>query len=202
MILCESCKHDIIDEPYEGCLVCHAPCGPRGVCASCRRHVPLEQAWCVGERREALKRLGDDYKFDNRRAAAEALATLLDARLPVLDASTVIVPIPTSAASVRRRGFDHTGLIARRLAARRTLKIAQPLERVSAQTLHFLSRAEREKIGPFLFAAKEGVAPPQHVLLLDDIITTGTTLCAAARLLKDLGVKRIDAAVVARQPFD
>ena len=77
--------------------------------------------------------------------------------------------------------------------------MARPLKRTSSATLHFLSRDERVALGPFLFGLSYGTAPEQ-VLLIDDILTTGTTLAAATKLLKQAGAKRVYIAVVARQP--
>ena len=202
VILCESCKYDIIHEAYSGCLLCHKPCGQRGICVSCRRSLPVEQVWCVGDRQEGLKQILDEYKFNNRRAGARPLAELLDEVVPLLPPEIVVVPIPTLPATVRVRGFDHVGLIARKFAKRRELEMRQLLERRSRATLHFLGKSEREKLGPTLFAAKSGVTMPAHVVLIDDIVTTGTTLRAAVRLLQEAGVGRIDIAVIARQPFD
>ena len=201
-ILCESCKYDIINEPYEGCLVCQAPVGPRGICNKCRRKLPIDQAWCVGERTGGLKRLGDGYKFKSQRAGAVALAELLDEIIPVLSPAAVIMPIPTSPSTIRVRGFDHMRLITLQLAKQRGLHTDQFLERTTKTTLHFLGRVEREKLGPSLFELKPGVSLPEHIVLIDDIVTTGTTLRAATKILKQAGVQRIDVAVIARQPFD
>jgi predicted amidophosphoribosyltransferase len=89
-------------------------------------------------------------------------------------------------------------LIARALASRRGLQIATPLLRASSATLHFLPRAERIRLGPTLFRlSREQV--PEKILLLDDIVTTGTTIAAAAKLLREGGAKQVHVAVIARQ---
>lgn len=201
-ILCESCKEVIISEPYAGCIICHAPCGQRGICSGCRRYLPVEQVWCVGDRRDGLKQLGDDYKFKNRRAGAAVLAELLDAAVPLLSDNTVIMPIPTLQATIRMRGFDHVGLVANELSRMRQVPATQLLERQSTATLHFLDRASRERLGPSLFLLKRAVSPDAHVVVLDDIVTTGTTLKSAVQLLKKAGAAHVSAAIIARQPFD
>ena len=168
----------------------------------CRRRLPLNQAWCVGERVEGLKRLLDGYKFSSQRAGAVVLAELLDDILPLFPEGTVLMPIPTSSSTIRVRGFDHMKLITQALAKRRNLPTNQFLERATTATLHFLDRAERERLGPSLFELKSGVSLPEHIVLVDDIVTTGTTLRTAAKILKRAGVQRIDAVVIARQPKD
>lgn len=198
-VLCESCKYDIVSEPFSGCVLCARPCGDRGVCRYCLRSTGITQAWCVGERREGLKKLIDTYKFQSSRAASTVLADLLTTSIPQLPADVVVVGIPSSPATVRERGFDHMGRIADEFVKKRSLVRARPLERVSSVTLHFLPKAERVRLGSSLFClSSESV--PEKIILLDDIVTTGTTLRAAARVLRNAGVKQVYAAVLARQP--
>ncbi len=199
VILCEGCKNNIINESFSWCLFCQKPCGDSGICAVCQQNSPFEQAWCVGERTGALKGLLDGYKFQSQRAGARILAELLDSLLPILPPDTTLVGVPTSRHTVRVRGFDHVGLVVRELARLRGLEVAAPLRRESSATLHFLPLKERKKLGPSLFSlSAESV--PATVLLVDDILTTGTTLHAAGSLLKRAGVKHLYVAVVARQP--
>lgn len=198
-ILCESCKHDIISESFVDCVLCAAPCGKRGVCERCVRATGIEQAWCVAERQDGLKHLLDGYKFESRQAASTACVDLLEAVIPVLPTEIAVVSIPSAASTVRARGFDHMGRIADGLAKRRNLRRAKPLERASSVTLHFLSAVERAKLGPTLFRVSDSTVPEQ-ILLLDDIVTTGTTLRAAIKLLRGAGAKKIYIATIARQP--
>lgn len=200
-VLCESCKHDIISDSFSGCVLCTRPCGEGGLCGQCARGTNIIQAWCVAERRGGLKTLLDSYKFESKRGASGVCAELLHETLPILPESVAVVSIPSAVATVRARGFDHMGKIADEFARRRGLTRAWPLERISSETLHFLSAKERSRLGPTLFSLS-GRAVPRHVLLLDDIVTTGTTLRAAVRLIHDAGAERIYVAAVARQPFD
>lgn len=198
-LLCESCKIHILEEPFLGCILCGCPCGRTGLCQKCAQVLPCEQAWCVGERSGALKKLLDAYKFSSSRSGAKEIVSLLDDVLPVLPTEMVVVGVPTVSSTVRIRGFDHVGLIVRGLATKRGLNIARPLVRLSSATLHFLSRKQRLKLESSLFGLSgEGI--PSDILLIDDIVTTGTTLRASVKLLKSAGVKRVYVAVVARQP--
>lgn len=200
-IFCESCKYDIVSDPFAGCVLCARPCGPRGICAPCRQRVPVEQAWCAGERREGLKRLIDTYKFQGSRAASPVCAGLLEEVVAQLPPDIAVASIPSAPATVRARGFDHMGRIADRFAETRSLRRVRPLRRASSVTLHFLPRTDRIRLGPTLFQLS-GEPVPEQLLLLDDIVTTGTTLTAAVKLLKSAGAKQIYVAVLARQPLD
>jgi ComF family protein len=156
--------------------------------------------YSVGPRRGVLKKLTNDYKFHSQRAAADVLANLLDQIIPKLPQDTVIVPVPTASAHVRQYGFDHTALLAKKLARRRRLTVRRLLTRTNNQTQHFLSGQEREKSAKTAFALARPAAPvPPHILLLDDITTTGSTLRAARRLLARAGAKSIKIAVICYQ---
>ena len=199
-ILCESCKEYIEVERFEGCVVCRKPNRGGGICSGCKKTLPVYQAWCVGDRKDGLKQLLDAYKFKNKRAGASLLADLLGEIVPILPPEVVLMSVPTLPATVRVRGFDHTGLIVQYFAKRGGLKVVRLLERKSQATLHFMGRIERQKLGPGLFSLRHGVVVPKHVLLVDDILTTGTTARAAANLLLKSGAERVDLAIIARQP--
>lgn len=124
--LCDSCRYDIISEPYGVCIDCGRP-EPRGICPD--HGTSFDRAWIVGERKDVLQRLIGLFKFKNVKTAAGALADLLDARLPTLPSRTVLVPIPTAPSHIRERGYDHLELIARHLSARRNIIIRHVLRR-------------------------------------------------------------------------
>jgi ComF family protein len=155
--------------------------------------------YSVGRRSGVLKKLTDDYKFASERAVAGVLVELLDKTLPKLPANTVIVPVPTASAHVRQYGFDHTKLLAKKLAKRRGLKYSLLLTRVNNQTQHFLKRSEREKAAKKAFRVVKNAKVPKNVLLLDDTVTTGATLRAARALLLESGVKKIKITIICYQ---
>ncbi len=196
--LCYSCRYDIENEIWTECVLCERPCGQSGMCRFCNRKSVFEQLWAVGKRRDDLQKLIDEYKFGSKRESASVIAQLIDSCLPILPREICLVSIPTSPRSRRRRGFDHMGLIAESLANIRNLPTASPLVRVFNQELHTMDRQQRVAARDKLFALS-GDPVPQNILLIDDILTTGTTMCAAAKLLKDAGASRIYGVIVARQ---
>lgn len=197
-LLCDNCKNNIISEPYEQCIFCEVP-SLNGVCSRCSRHYGVRQAWCLGERRDGLLSLGNQYKFECKREGGHVFTELLDAVLPILPRDMAVVSIPTSSRSVRERGFDCVGAVAKRLARCRGFQVATPLVRATDATLHFLDYAERVRLKDSLFTLS-GAKVPKKILLIDDIVTTGTTLSAAVRLLRQGGATDVYIAVWARQP--
>lgn len=100
--------------------------------------------------------------------------------------------VPASRIRGRRRGYDQGRVLARRLAGELGLSCRSSLVRPSTDASGPRSRGERIR-GPRLLTA--GPCPP-HVLLIDDVLTTGGSLAAAAAVLRDAGAARIDAAVL------
>lgn len=197
-VLCDNCKYDIISEPYTGCIVCTKPSPTKGICLSCV--VPYEQAWCVGEREGNLKGLVDDFKFYHVRAAADVLVSLLDSSIPELPKETIVVSVPTIMPHIRRRGYDHAALLAKKFAKRRKLPYRNVLGRMTNTVQHGASRADRIRQAAEAFRVSERLDGSSPALLIDDIVTTGESLANAAKLLREAGASMVFVGVIAKQP--
>lgn len=115
-------------------------------------------------------------------------------------APPVLVPIPLHRSRLRERGYDQALELARPLARHLGLPLqTQALTRVrdtSAQSR--LDARQRRRNLRDAFAWNRDIAIPAHVVLIDDVMTTGATLHSAARALRRAGAVRIDAWVCAR----
>ena len=199
-LLCRSCLEAVKRHHCRVCVICGQPCASGNMC---RRHtLPYKALDCVLWRRGVVARLIDDYKFHRVRAISSVLARLLDELLPEYDASTVVVPVPTAPTNIRKRGYDHMLLVARQFARRRGLRVERPLVRQTNVTQHYArSAAERRKQAQWFFRASDVRADTPY-LILDDIFTTGSTIKAAAQMLRAAGARDIRVGVIARQGND
>lgn len=196
-LLCKKCENYISKQAYVRCILCAQPTRHGNLCQ--RHHQPYQQAWCVGQREGVLRRLIDDLKFHRVQAAAEVLAGLLDQVLPVLPPDTVFVPLPTTPRNIRRRGYDHMERIVRRLARRRRQPLQRLLVRRSNLTQHFApSAVVRRQQAKQFFALRQTPRSDVTYVLVDDIFTTGSTIQAAAALLRQAGAATVYVAVVVR----
>lgn len=198
-LLCESCKYDIVSEPFEGCLLCGWP-SLSGSCASCASSVA--RSWCGGERSGGLEKLINRYKFEYAQAAFRPLGDIILSTLPELPAEVVVVPIPTIRTHIRQRGYDHTLLTARYIADARRIALQRPLRRRTATVQRGADRKTRISQAKEAFEVIARLDPRAIYLLIDDVVTTGSTLRFAAEAMKSAGANTIWAAAAARQPLD
>lgn len=155
---------------------------------------------------DLLRRLISAHKERSAWHLASVLADRLAVALAHLcagigvpaDARVTIVPVPSTSAAVRRRGYDATTVLARRAA--RTLPIARPAVRrvlkhgraVADQS--GLSRAERARNMSGAMVARSGGAG-EPAVIVDDLVTSGASLAEATRALRAGGWTVIGAAV-------
>ena len=167
-----------------------------GRCEKC--NLLFEGLWVGGWREGALAKLIKDYKYKSVRAAAEVLVELLDEVLPRdLGDEMVVVPLPTIGRHVRERGLDHTAILARKLAKRRGWKCEKVLGRATDTVQVGAKVAERQRQAETTYVVQGEVRADKGYLLLDDVWTTGATMLAAERVLREAGAKRIYGVVLA-----
>jgi ComF family protein len=139
------------------------------------------------------KLLVTKLKFEGAQAAAREMAVLLK---PLMPTDAVIVPVPTATGRVRGRGYDQAKLLARALSRETRLPCLDCLVRRGQTHQVGASRAERQRQLHGAFRPRKlDQIRGKHIVLVDDVVTTGATLETAARVLRQSGVARVEAAV-------
>jgi ComF family protein len=149
-----------------------------------------------GVGRELVARL----KYHNARAVVTRLAASMGAL--VADRPQPFAAVtwaPTTRERRRARGFDQAELLARGVARALGLPATALLRRANGPSQTGRPAAER-RLGP-VFHVRRGRPVPERVLLVDDVVTTGATLSAAARALRAAGATTVVGLAAARTPL-
>jgi ComF family protein len=139
-------------------------------------------------------------KFDSKRQSAQPIAQMMTELLPLNHENMVICPLPTAPKRIRQRGFDHTKLIAKHISENSNMRIGYYLGRKSNVRQLGSTRSQRlqQMEHEFFIKPKADIAG-KSILLVDDVVTTGASLSAAAKTLKKAGAKRVTAIVFAQK---
>jgi ComF family protein len=216
--VCKNCVSE--PRPLSGsfCGVCGEVCDfPSGLdpararCRLCQKlHPPFDRAVAYGSYDGALRDLIHLLKFDQVRPLAPVLGRLLADAIAALEPSLptgriAVVPVPLYPKKKTQRGFNQAEVIAR--AALQHLARPERFDfagRALARTRDTgsqigLSRRQRRQNLRGAFAVSDPTPIlDRHILLVDDVYTTGATASECARVLLRAGAKRVWVATVAR----
>jgi ComF family protein len=201
---CETCWPLIPWIGSDVCPLCALPTRQGGFCRPCgeaRLALDGSRAAC---RFEGLARTAiHDLKFRGVRRRAELLGQLaaeaVERRPMAID---FLVPIPLSVGRLRERGFNQSELISIEIGGRIGVPVLPScLERARETPPQVRrTRAERQENVAGAFRLRDGApVAGRRIALIDDVMTTGATLSAAAEALKASGAARVYAVVVARE---
>jgi len=200
--LCRACT-EALPWNRSACLRCALPLHAPGTCGAClQRPPPLAETHAVFVYGFPLDRLVPRFKFHNDLAAGRLLSELMLEGVSGLPKPSALVPVPLHDARLRQRGYDQALELAKPLArALQVPLLSEVLIRTRATAPQSeLDAAARQRNLRRAFEVRADAALPDHVALVDDVMTTGATLEAAAKRLRRAGVARVDAWVCARVP--
>jgi ComF family protein len=166
------------------------------------RRSPLNDVHAACVYAAPIDRLLPRFKFHHDLAAGALLSQLMAEAFASLPRPDAVIPLPLHRARLRRRGYDQALELAKPLARALDLPLRDDLlqrVRATAPQSELSAAARRRNLrGAFVTAGKADL--PTHVTLVDDVMTTGATLHAAADALMRAGIERVDAWVCARVP--
>jgi len=203
--LCAGCREDLPVNDT-ACRHCALPLGVAGVCGRCQNRPPAFD-WVIAPYlyRPPLDQLLTGLKFHGRLSHAPLLGQLLAGavRTRLLPRPQLLLPVPMHARRLRERGFNQALEIARPVARHLEIPLRWDLlrrRRATPPQSGLDEAARRRNLRDAFEWTDPGPMPYRHVTLLDDVMTTGTTVDTLARLLKSHGVATVSVWTCARTP--
>lgn len=206
-VLCECCERhlDFLDR-WSACPRCGSAFGLRW-CTECNSYtlrkrnlseLPFDAAASALRFSASSGALIRGYKDKGEQALSDYIARFMHQCMHpewTIDAFTYI---PASAQALKRRGFDHMHQIGTALERASSIPLVPLFERPKHADQRTLSQTERSLNAARAFTLQQHCALPRSVCILDDVITTGATACAAAQCLKQAGVGTVYVLTCAR----
>jgi len=204
---CHSCSTSEIIAFGERCAYCGSLSPRAQTCVRCRRAGTPSFVWISTNHEAMAQELVRVYKFGHLRAAAGPLAELMSQTYVKFNsqpyrgsAGYCVVPLPTATSRIRQRGFGHAELLAKIIAQNLDMPYCQALGRLGQTRQVGTSRQTRlAQQAENYFVRQPHRVRGRSVLLIDDVMTTGGSLIAATKALREAGASRVDALVFAKR---
>jgi ComF family protein len=177
------------------------PLDEHDLCTFCRESSNnFDAVYSFGSYDGPLRKLIHAFKYGRVESLAKPLSKFLLRALPVEEEFDLVLAVPMHWLKCIERGFNQAELLARPVAKRYGLKLANNLHR-SRRTASqaSLNEVQRQKNLRDSFAVRRAAElAKRRILLVDDVFTTGATLRAATAVLKAAGAARVCAVTLAR----
>jgi ComF family protein len=198
--VCHACHAELPWHHQPQCPQCALPTLGGEVCGACLKQPPaFDHTHAALAYAFPLDRLIPRLKYQGQLAIVPALGHSLTEAVAAQPRPDLLIPMPLHPSRIRERGFNHATEIAREVAKR----LGHPIDTTSCQRIRDtppqmgLKHDARRRNVRGAFTCSERVQG-QHIALIDDVMTTGTSLNELAVTLKRAGAREVTCWVVAR----
>lgn len=208
-VLCERCARNL--SYLDWWRACHRCGSPYGYvqCSSCneialegigRESLPFASCASAVRFDDAAGRIVRGFKDQGEQRLAPEIASFMARVLPPEWRADALTFVPATLSAYRYRGFDHVELIARELSRMCGIACLPLLARPHTRDQRGLSPSQRVDNVAHAFRVAKGISAPlpRRLLLVDDVYTTGATLCSASDALRAQGVCEVRCLTFAR----
>lgn len=209
--ICPSCFSFLSFDVSMICLVCNKGSIDGLTHPGCKSSLSIDGAFCAVAYKGIVKKLIYNFKYKpylsdlNKTLTELFYESIIQQEIfqNVLKTSPILVPVPLSKKRLRSRGYNHSRLLAEGLSKYFNLKLIEALQRIKETKSQFGLKLKDRKVNlkdAFMLNTKypSALLRSSNILLVDDILTTGSTLLEAARILKKNGAKKVYGLTLAR----
>lgn len=206
--ICASCFSFIAFDIEMICLVCNKGSIDGLTHPGCRGKYTIDGAFAGVAYKGIVKKLIYNFKYkpylsDLQKSLVELFyESIIQQEIfqQAYQSSPILVPIPLHGKRLKKRGYNHSKLLAEGLSRNLNLKLLEILQRTKETKSQFgLNLKERkENLKDAFILNTKYLIPNTNIFLVDDILTTGSTLLEAGKILKKNGAKKVWGLTLAR----
>lgn len=203
-IICKKCINDFARLETNKCLLCRENPAENGICQSCRTEFQFDGVVSVFKFNEVIQSLIHNLKYNEFKKIGIFLGEFLADKLSNYDFISkidYIIPVPLHKVKKRERGFNQSDIIAKALSDKLNIKLGNHIVKRAkyTKTQTRLTKKEREINVRNAFKIKSHKdVKNKNFLIVDDVITTGSTMKSIALLLKEYYANQVYVASIAR----
>lgn len=145
-----------------------------------------------------MRRLIIDFKFKGKLSYGEIISEIMIEKLLEKNLSEVVLTfVPMHPRRERERGYNQSKILAETIAKKLDLKCQEVFEKVKDTKFQVgLKKDQRQENLKNAFAVKKA---PEEIIIVDDVITTGTTISELVGVAKASGIKKVTALIAATE---
>ncbi|MCL6096880.1 MAG: ComF family protein [Patescibacteria group bacterium] len=208
--LCENCFSYLSFDAKSLCLVCNKPTFNGLTHPYCRKKYSIDGCFSVLPYNKTAQKLIYNFKYkpyltDLKFVLVDLFYDNLiqneDFNKELEKGGWIFIPIPLFSSKLRKRGYNQAEILAEELSKKFNFPFQNILERIKdTKTQVGRSNIDRKLNvkGAFKLDASGYMLEARNVFLVDDVVTTGSTLLEASKILKRNGVKRVIGLTLAR----
>ncbi|MBD7912952.1 MULTISPECIES: ComF family protein [Clostridium] len=192
---------ELIYPKEDKCIICRKE-EVNGICNNCRNDIMpcFDKELCVGYYKGVLKELILKFKYKKDFTAGEILVKLAEEKILSFERDYYITFIPISKERLKKYGFNQCEYLAQEIGWRNGFKIIDTLKKIKdTRVQKTLNKEERTENMAGAFAVKDiSKVKGRKFILIDDVITTGSTINEGIRVLKESGAIEIKTLTLAK----
>ena len=208
--LCEQCFAFLSFDAKSLCLSCNNPSFNNLTHPRCKRKYTIDGCFSALSYNKTVQKLIFNFKYkpyltDLKTVLSdlfyESIIQNEQFQSQIKKGEWILVPIPLSSSKLRKRGYNQAEILAKELSKKLNLPVQNLLERTrETKTQVGLTNLQRKLNikDAFRFINQESSISNQNILLVDDVVTTGSTLLEAAKVLKRGHVGKVFGLTLAR----